>query len=234
MERATYYAKLPHFSSLIPLAHRMYTCARDMAQRRSSPTLGRLLMLSHREFLVGASLIQRGLPYDAGANMRRAIEIAKLALALKHDPANAHNWLQAEIRKARWDARQQGDNVPRLPTVRYPDIDDDPLFATLKEFFGIASDMFVHFTPEFLGIHGMREDTGENDTIFLTLDYFAPEREVLLYALNLCGLHVRILLLFDECFDNAVTTDSGWKLLKATFDQLGKDLLNALPPREPR
>src|ERR1022692_3420653 len=108
------------FASLVPVVLRMYCCARDLAQPRSSPTLGRLLMLCHREFLVAASQIQRGLPYDAAANTRRATEIARVALALKRDPENAHKWLHADVRQARWDARSAGNKPPRLPSVQFP------------------------------------------------------------------------------------------------------------------
>src|ERR1022692_478806 len=146
------------FASLVPVVLRMYCCARDLAQPRSSPTLGRLLMLCHREFLVAASQIQRGLPYDAAANTRRATEIARVALALKRDPENAHKWLHADVRQARWDARSAGNKPPRLPSVQFPEVDGDPLYASLKDYFGIYSDAYIHFTPEFLGIQQFPED----------------------------------------------------------------------------
>jgi len=46
----------------------------------------------------------------------------------------------------------------------------------------------------------------------------------------LCGLHVRILLVFDAVFDGVVSADAGWKVLRATFDQLGNELWRDLPP----
>src|SRR5689334_14264634 len=116
------YAKSQVFSALIPLADRMYKCVRDLSQARGSPTIGRLLMLCHREFLVAATLIQTGLPYDSAANTRRAIEIAKVALALKRDPANAEKWIQSVDRQARWDARRRGQKPKSFQPPPFPDV----------------------------------------------------------------------------------------------------------------
>lgn len=55
-------------------------------------------------------------------------------------------------------------------------------------------------------------------------------REVLLAAIVLCGVHIRILDIFDECLDRMVSQDAGWKMLRATCDQMGSDLLQLLPP----
>jgi len=45
-----------------------------------------------------------------------------------------------------------------------------------------------------------------------------------------CGLHVRIILVFDAVFDAIVVGDAGWKVLRAAFDQLAADLMRDLPP----
>jgi hypothetical protein len=37
-------------------------------------------------------------------------------------------------------------------------------------------------------------------------------------------------VLFNACFDHVVSVDPGWKMLKATCDQLGADLFKALSP----
>jgi hypothetical protein len=191
--------------------------------------MGRLFMLCHREFLVAATLIQRGLPYDAAANTRRAVEIAKVALALKRDPENAAKWLQAPERQARWDARYAGNKPKPFQPVQFPEINADPLYKALQDYFGMSSDMYVHFTPEFFGIQSFRVEPQGNGATDVSLDYFAGEREVLQHGIMLCGVHARILLVFDACFDNVVTGDKEWQMLKATFDQLGGDLLKSLP-----
>ena len=82
-----------------------------------SPTLLKLQMLCERDFLVAASQIQRGLAFDSHANTRRAVEIAKLALALKRNLANGDEWLKTDLRQSRWDARQKGLK-PGAPAAR--------------------------------------------------------------------------------------------------------------------
>src|SRR5258708_3033629 len=83
----------PAFNALIPVVSQMYHCVRAIAQKAFPTDMGKLLMLCNREFLVGTSLLQSGLPFDAAANTRRAIEIAKLALAIKRDRGNAEKWM---------------------------------------------------------------------------------------------------------------------------------------------
>jgi len=43
-------------------------------------------------------------------------------------------------------------------------------------------------------------------------------------------MHARILLVFNAVFDDVLTDDPGWKLLKTTFDQMAADLLREVPP----
>ena len=136
-------------------------------------------MLSHREFLVGCNLLQCGLPLDAGANTRRAIEIARLALAIKRDRANAESWMQSEKRQARWDAWQAGERPKNLPPLQWPEIDNDPLFAPLKDYFGMYSDTFVHFTPEFIGQQQFDERPSQDSVAVVNLRYFSSDRMVI-------------------------------------------------------
>ena len=63
-QNAQVFSQAPHFASLVPLVDRMYTTACAIAPERHSPTLVKLMMLCHREFLVAASQIQRGMPFD--------------------------------------------------------------------------------------------------------------------------------------------------------------------------
>jgi hypothetical protein len=48
----------------------------------------------------------------------------------------------------------------------------------------------------------------------------------------LCNLHVRIMLVFDACFDGSVVQDAGWKMLSATFEELTAELQRDLPPAD--
>jgi hypothetical protein len=224
-------ADKPHFASLVPLVDRMYRCIVDIAGQKYSPTLVKLLVLCHRELLAAASQIQRGLPYDAAANTRRAVEIARVALAAKRDIANAEKWLMGDKRQARWDARQQGLKPPSLPAVKFVGLENEPLLAQLQDFFGIASDLYIHFTPEFFGQGFFTQTAGEGNTVQIDPHYFSDERTLLQDAVMLCCLHVRIMLVFDACFEGTVVQDAGWKMLSATFDQLAADLARGLPAR---
>ena len=179
---------------------------------------------------MAASQIQRGLPYDAAANTRRAIEIAKVALAAKRDIANAEKWLMEGKRQARWDARQQGLKPPSLPGLQFAGLENEPLLAQLQDFFGIASDLYIHFTPEFFGQGFFTHTPGEGNKVQIDPHYFSDERTVLQHALMLCSLHVRIMLVFDACFEGTVVQDPAWKVLSATFDQLAAELARGLPP----
>ena len=226
------FSRAPHFISLLPLVDRMYTTGSEVAAQRHSPTLVKLMMLCHREFLVAASQIQRGLPFDSHANTRRAVEIAKVALAVKRNPANAEEWLNDDLRKRRWDARERGKKPERLTPNRFPELDKEPLIASLQDYFGVASDMYIHFTPEYFGqqVFSQRPVEGDSEKVFIALNYFTEQRPILFHAIYLSGLHVRVLLVFDAVFDNEVTGDAGWSVLRVTFDQLAMELLRDLPP----
>ena len=62
----------------------------------------------------------------------------------------------------------------------------------------------------------------------IAMELFAQERTVLVAALLLCGVHVRVIRVFDACFDDLVSSDGGWKLLAATFEQVGSELTRDL------
>jgi len=90
--------------------------------------------------------------------------------------------------------------------------------------------MYIHFTPEYFGQQAFSEKPMDEDLVFIEFNFFATERNILFHALELAGLHVRILLVFDAVFDNIATNDPGWRLLRTTFDQLVMDLHRDLPP----
>jgi hypothetical protein len=226
----------PHFASLVPLVDRMYRIASEIAASTGPLTAAKLLILCHREFLISATQIQRALPFDSHANTRRAVEIAKIALALKRNLNNVEKWLQEDVRRRRWDARREGRKPERLPPVQLIELDEDPLWVPLREYFGVASDVYVHFTPEFLGQQPFSISASEEGKQILFLGYFAQEQDIFSHAIMLCGLHIRILLVFDAVFEGHITEDAGWRLLQATFDQLRTELLRELPqlPPEPQ
>jgi len=104
------------------------------------------------------------------------------------------------------------------------------LVASLQEYFGIASDTYIHFTPEYFGQRVFSQTPMGGGKVFISLNYLTEAGPILSHAIYLCGLHVRILLVFDAVFDNHVTGDAGWSALKVTSDQLAMELLRDLPP----
>jgi hypothetical protein len=220
----------PIFVSLVPLVDRMYDTAGLLASKKHSPTLVRLLMICRREFLAAASQIIRGLPLDSHANTRRAVEAAKVALAVKRNRANAEEWLKTDVRQRRWDARGQGQRPEYLPPARFPELDNEPLLAHLQQYFGIASDMYIHFTPEFFGRQTFTQTPQDDNVVFVELAYIADQREILFTAITMCSMHAHILLVFNAVFEQVMTDDPGWKLLKTTFDQMAADFLREVPP----
>ena len=58
-------------------------------------------------------------PDDAGPITRRAIEVVRLAAAMKADPAVAERWIAYEKRMERWQARDQGE-MPRPLHIPIP------------------------------------------------------------------------------------------------------------------
>jgi hypothetical protein len=123
----------------------------------------------------------------------------------------------------------EGEKPPRLQQLHWAHIENDPLFAPLHDYWGMYSDTYVHFTPEFIGQQHFDERFSEDGVKTITLRYFASERVVLQSTITICGIHGKILDVFDACFDNAASNDGGWKMLRATFDQLGIDLWKELP-----
>ena len=226
---------LPHFRALMPVIHQLYDRSQELIPPDDpfSIILGRSLLICHKSFLAAAGTIARRHPDDAAPLTRRAIEAASFAVAVKHDPKNVERWSAAEQRLARWTARHQGSRVPRLRPlgIRYP---ENAVLEELRQYEGVLSDAFVHFTPEFIeGQTWRRTDHGERvivDLIFLETNQRIIEREVIMLA----AIHDRILDLFDECVSGAFSNDATWKAAKDQLTRrgaaLGELFRRALPP----
>ena len=105
--------RLPHFK-VVERLHALYDVSIGMIPRSSPLYFGRLFLVCHSGLISAASTVARGLPADAGAVTRRAIEAACVARGIKHDPANVLRWTSYEKRMARWAARHKGKKPPRL------------------------------------------------------------------------------------------------------------------------
>ena len=108
-------SQLPHFLILGDLTDRLYERAVTLVPKSSLPPFGQLLLICHRSFLSALTLIGQAQPDDAGPISRRAIEAARLALAVRRNPDNAIKWAAYEQRMERWQARNSSRNRVRDP-----------------------------------------------------------------------------------------------------------------------
>lgn len=188
--------------------------------------LGRLLLICHKSMLSAATLIAQSQPDDSVGITRRAVEAAKVAVAVKLNDANAQQWLSFQERHDRWIRRQQNEK-PKPFHVRFSDLQGDPVIEDLDKFFGILSDAYVHFTPEYydsLDWEG-RRTAGGDGVIFL--NYFHRNvREIERHFIMLAAVHGVILKAFDKCLDSAISrnpvmlaaVNEFWKTAKRVND----------------
>jgi hypothetical protein len=172
-----------------------YDAAFDAPPKPLDQMLWHLFALCHRSFLTAIGTIARGQPDEAGAVSRRALEMAKVAIAVKHDPANADAWAAYDERLARWKLREQGGKPsPIYPKLTYPE--KHALLEQIRSFMGMLSDSEVHFTPEFLGQQKL-----ERLPEHLLVPYFVTEPADIDQAARLvASSHVLVLQAFDEAF----------------------------------
>jgi hypothetical protein len=168
-----------------------------------------LLVIGHRALLSAAATIARGLPADSVAVTRRAVEVALVAVAAKHDESNLVQWLSSEQRLARWNARDLGEKPEVLKVnYTYPTL---PLVHFLKRDIGTLSDMGTHFTPEFVIAHPTRIEKREDGGGIVHYSYFqTDQREIERSLAELLASHFRILGAFDshatKCGDGYTAT----------------------------
>jgi hypothetical protein len=214
----------PYFSQLCFLTDRLYRVGIRLLREDTPVTFGKLVLLSHKSFLAAATLIAQAQPDDAAPITRRAIEIARLALALKADPENAKRWVAAEARQQRWQERHEGKRPSRVLNIQYKNLPQNQHLDRLNRLFGILSDSKVHFTPEYFGMQDWRiELHGEKGSLFHS--YFDGDKRSIDSAfLLLNSVHLLVLRVFDDCLDQAFSSDKGWQLDIATFGQVSLEL----------
>src|SRR5262245_55771788 len=202
--------QLPHFAKIVRPLHRLYDLTLKLIHPSAPIVFGRCLLLCHKSFLSAAAMIARRHPDDAGPITRRAIEIAAVALAVKHDRSNLGRWQSHETRLARWRDRAEGKKPKHLQTqIRYPE--RHAVLESIRGYEGVLSDAFVHFTPEFAETQGWRMkavgDGGHLELLYLEGDQRVIEREFVVLG----GVHARIIDLFDECYDYAFSHSDEWR-----------------------
>ena len=202
--------KFELFGATCPLMDRLYEVSVAAVPKDKSPVFGQFLLICHKSFLAAATLIGQAQPDDAGPITRRAIEVVRLAAAMKADAAIAEQWVAYEKRMARWQARDQGD-MPKPLHIPIPVY--HPLVKELMDSWGIISDASVHFTPEYF--HSLRWER-RGDGMFL--QYFSGEQRTIETAIiELLGAHMMMLRVLDECLEAGFARSEAWRKL---HDQL--------------
>lgn len=85
--------------------HELYKASSDATPSNIPDIFGKFLLICHKSYLAAATLIGQAQPDDAAPITRRAIEVVKLADAIKTSPDFALKWTDYEKRLARWQAR---------------------------------------------------------------------------------------------------------------------------------
>jgi hypothetical protein len=187
--------------------------------------------MCHKSYLAAAVLIGQAQPDDAAPLTRRAIEIARVCLASKHNPDNYEKWLSYEKRHARWKKREADQKPPHLPPIQLDQPKDHPIMNALIRESGMLSDAYVHFTPEYYASLNWKDDR-KRDPSTVRLSYFVSDQKALeRESLLLAGIHAKIVRLIDECIDNRLSQRTEWQRSMATLYQEGKSLAKRFKER---
>lgn len=224
-----------HFSRLVETVDHLYRSTIDLVpQYCPRVCFGKMLLMCHKSLLSSATLIARGQPEDAALVSRRAIEIGQLAVAVHLDSQNYIKWLDEERKTARWAQRMRGERPSNDPGNKWgKEVLSHPLLAELRTFLGVLSDTDAHFTPEFEGNLQWSEDVRPGEGATIMLSYFdTTVRTINLAFLNLAAIHLKLLDIFDACFNEGLRQDGGWRLLKTMAWKMGSELAVEFTPEE--
>jgi hypothetical protein len=182
----------PHFRDLIGAADGTYRSVVKAVRQTDVPEIfARIILVCHKSLLSAATLIAQGQPEDSTGITRRALEAARVALAIKINEVNATQWTAYQERHDRWVRRKRNEE-PRPFTVRFTDVQGDPCMATIDKHLGVLSDASVHFTPEFYSNLDWEErrTTDGNDEIHLNYLH-GNRRRIELELISLASFHLR-------------------------------------------
>jgi hypothetical protein len=195
--RTTLFLRNEMFANVVAAVDAAYAAART-DNRQVTPGLARMYLTCHQAMFSGAACIAHGVPLDAAAASRRALEAARTALAIKLDRTNGERWIAYEDRMSRWRTRDMGEKPPNLK-IKYDVLIDDEMGKQLACIFGILSDAAVHFTPEFLS----RLDFKERDSgTMLFSEYLETDEQEIAHHLKMfAAVHLLILKALDRCCD---------------------------------
>ncbi|MBI3684106.1 MAG: hypothetical protein HY235_27350 [Acidobacteria bacterium] len=195
------------FRELVGTLDQAYRTIIDRHNPDTPQIFGRLLLICHKSMLAAATLIAQSQPDDSVGITRRAVEAAKVALAVKLNDDNAQQWVSFQERHDRWIRRQQNEK-PGPFHPQYKDLKGDPVVEELDRFLGSLSDAYVHFTPEYYSSLDWEEHRKPDGDGAIFLNYFHRDaREVERHFNMLAAVHGVILKAFDRCFDGGISSD---------------------------
>jgi hypothetical protein len=180
--------------------------------------------ICRRALLSSATSTGSGLPEDGAAITRRALEAAKVALAITVDAGNLEEWRALTKRTGRWEDRGKGIRPKGGPiNPQYKGLAAEPLHEDLMTFTAALSDFTVHFTPEHVLGYERERSTNKDGTT--NLAFGVDEDAVPHGLLMLVDQHRLILRVFDRCLDGKLySVDAVQALAQRAFTQY-KDLL---------
>jgi hypothetical protein len=162
--------------------------------------LRKCFVICHWAMLAAATNTASGLPEYGPAITRRALEAAKVCLAIKAHRDNFDEWKAFEQRSARWSARASGDK-PKGPPVspRYKHVSSSLFYREIQGLIGVLSDAAVHFTPEYFGGYIWEETSNPDETADISLS--VGENAVAYRCFQLVSQYLFIVRVFDYCLD---------------------------------
>jgi hypothetical protein len=225
--RSTIFLRNDTFTRLIGAADAAYEIARTRGQNISAGR-ARILLTCHQSMYSAASSIARGVPLDAAAASRRALEGARTALAIKIDRKNAVRWTAFEERLSRWDARKEDEKPPKLK-IEYEALNGDALAEKLATFIGILSDGAVHFTPEFLSRIDFQN---RNHGAQVFSDYLEADDQKIAGDIKILGVvHLLILKTLDRVCDGGLSMSHEFPIAIQEIAAAAKEVYQRYPFR---
>jgi hypothetical protein len=214
----------PLFQDLIGSLDSAYRAAVGCLPREGVPIIfGRILLVCHKSMLSAATLVAQGQPEDSTGVTRRALEAARVALAIKINDANAVQWTAYQERHDRWLRRQQNER-PKPFVVRFREIQGDALIERIDKHLGILSDASVHFTPEFYSSLDWEVNRTADGHGEIYLNYFQREpREIELQFITLSAAHLTILEVLNRCCDGRFQEDVACRERLVEFVDLARN-----------
>ena len=218
----------PHFQGLVGAADAVYRWPMSVAPHPDAPAIfARILLICHKSLLSAATLIARGQPEDSTGITRRALEAARVALAIKINDANTEQWTAYQLRHDRWLKRQSNER-PRPFVVRFADVQGDALIEKIDTHLGILSDASVHFTPEFYSSLDWEVRTSPDGNGEVFLNYFRKsQREIEFQFIQLSAAHLAILEALNRCYDGRFMQDDDCRARLAGLFERGRALNEA-------